>query len=61
MKQAQKARRLCLWGLNPLQEVGVMKLRLSTGVRGMECLNPLQEVGVMKPIGSGLSHPWAES
>ncbi|VAY86745.1 hypothetical protein CARN8_1340002 [mine drainage metagenome] len=36
-------------GLNPLQEVGVMKcqdLRTGSGVR--RSLNPLQEVGVMK-------------
>ena len=34
--------------LNPLQEVGVMKLRSSCWRTGSTRLNPLQEVGVMK-------------
>ena len=41
MTQTQK-------GLNPLQEVGVMKFDTEEGDYIIEGLNPLQEVGVMK-------------
>ena len=35
-------------GLNPLQEVGVMKPENAIDEIRYQCLNPLQEVGVMK-------------
>ena len=34
--------------LNPLQEVGVMKFKVSLVKIKVKSLNPLQEVGVMK-------------
>ena len=37
-------------GLNPLQEVGVMKRIKHWFCGNTQSLNPLQEVGVMKPI-----------
>ena len=38
-------------GLNPLQEVGVMKLENTPASKALLRLNPLQEVGVMNRTG----------